>query len=87
MQTKISKEIKENKKSKKGPIIFLLILLLIGIGAFIYLKNNKELIYGKNIYVRCNTSYAEEEIDASVNVVVDLTLSISLINACTSKST
>lgn len=71
------KEIKEKKKSKKGPVIFILILLLVGLGAFLYLRNNKELIYGKNIYVRCNNNYKESEIDANVSVVVDLTFNNS----------
>lgn len=75
----VEKEIKEKKKSKKGPIIFALILLLIGLGAFIYLRNNKELIYGKNIYVRCDKVYTEEEIDANIRVVVDLTFNNSRI--------
>lgn len=75
----VEKEIKEKKKSKKGPIIFALILLLIGLGAFIYLRNNKELIYGKNIYVRCDKVYTEEEIDANIRVVVDLTFNNSSI--------
>lgn len=73
----VENEMKEAKKSKKGPIIFLLVLLLAGLGAFIYLRNNRELIYGKNIYVQCNRNFKEVDLGADVSVVVDLTFSNS----------
>lgn len=70
-------EIKEEKKKSAGPILFVLGLILAAIAGFIYLKNNPELIYGKDIYVECKINYEIEELDSYANEIVTLTFSNS----------
>ena len=70
-------EVKIKNNKNKGPILFVLILIMIGIGGFLYLKNNPELIYGKDIYVECKINYYIEDIESSVNEIVTLTFNNS----------
>ena len=70
-------EVKIKNKKNKGPILFTLILILIGIGGFLYLKNNPELIYGKDIYVECKINYSIDEISSLVNETITLTFNNS----------
>ena len=72
-------DVKIIKKKNNGPILFTLILILIAVVGFIYLKNNPELIYGKDIYVQCKIDYIVSEVDANVNEVVTLTFNNSQI--------
>lgn len=65
----------EQKKKSKLPLLITLILLLGGIFGFMYLKNNPELIYGKNIYVSCKKGYHIDEL--TVSVVEDITLTFN----------
>lgn len=73
----VSNEVVVVKKQNNGPILFILILILIAVVGFIYLKNNPELIFGKDIYVQCKINYIESEVDANVNETVTLTFNNS----------
>lgn len=70
-------DVKIKPKKSKGPILFALFLLICGIMAFLYLKNNPELIYGKDIYVECRKEYNIDEIDSGVSELVTLTFTNS----------
>lgn len=70
-------ETKKVKKVNKGPILFFLVLVLLAVGGYFYLKNNPELIYGKNIYVECKKNYQVEELTSSVNEIITLTFNNS----------
>jgi len=72
-----TEEVRTVRKSSKASLLFTILLLLVGVGGFIYLKNNPELIYGKEIYVECKTDYSIEEISSSVNEIVTLTFNNS----------
>lgn len=72
-----TEKLKQNKKKSKGPLLFALILILLGISAFIYLKNNQELLFGENIYVECKKIGKIEEITANTTEIVSLTFSNS----------
>lgn len=72
-------EIKVKKKKNNGPILFGLVIVLTAVGGFLYLKNNPELIYGKDIYVECKINYNVKEIDALVNEYIFLTFNNSQI--------
>jgi len=67
----VKKEIIKNKK--RGPIIFVVAIMLILSVTIIYLMNNPELITGKEIYVVCKNNYSEEEIEANITETIDLT--------------
>lgn len=72
-----NEEIIKEKNNKKGYILFLFIIITAVIVGILYLKNNKELIYGKNIYVQCKKTYNINELNVKSNEVVDLTFSNS----------
>lgn len=61
------------RKTSKLPLIILIVVALLAIGGYIYLKKHPELIYGKNIYMECKKQYTNEEYNASVNEYVFLT--------------
>jgi len=73
----VQEEVKVKPKKSKGPILFALILILAGVGGFLYLKNNPELIYGKDIFVECRINYDIKELESSVNEIVTLTFNNS----------
>ena len=69
-------EVKSKPKGKKrGPLLFTFVILLLGVFGFLYLRNNPDLIYGKNIYVQCKKNYDEKNFNA--NVIEDITLTFS----------
>lgn len=70
-------EVKIIKKKNNGPILFGLILVLFSVGGFLYLKNNPELIYGKDIYVECKKKYNIDEIEVSADEYIFLTFTNS----------
>lgn len=65
-------DIKVKVKNNKGPILFMLIVFIAVIVGILYLSNNPELIYGKEIYVQCSKKYNISEIDATSNEVITL---------------
>lgn len=71
--------VKTNKKSNGKAIIFAFILVLLGFGGYIYLRNNPELILGKNIYYECNNKYSIEELNSDVSEKVSITFNNSKI--------
>lgn len=70
-------EVIKEKNSKKGYILFIFIIIISLVVGILYLKNNKELIYGKNIYVMCERNYNINDLDAKSNEIVTLTFSNS----------
>jgi len=70
-------DIKEENKKNIRPILAFLVLILVGVVGFLYLKSNPELIYGKDIYVECKYNYNIEEIGATASEYVMLTFSNS----------
>lgn len=69
--------IEQPKKKSKLPVLITLIIILSLAGGFLYLKNNPELIYGKNIYVECKVNYTFDELNAKNNEIVTLTFNNS----------
>lgn len=67
------------KKKSKAPILITLIIIIGLAGGFLYLKNNPELIYGKNIFVECKTDYITEGLNVTNKEVVTLTFNNSQI--------
>lgn len=70
-------EIVENKKNNKFSLVFIIIFIIFLILGGYYLYNNKELIYGKNIYVSCTKKYNVDDIKVNASEVVELTFSNS----------
>lgn len=65
------------KKKSKVPLLITFVLLIFGVLGYLYLRNNPELIYGKNIYIECKINYDETKFDASVKEIVTLTFNNS----------
>lgn len=75
---KMQEEVKVKKNSKGSSFVIILFFLVLLAGGY-YLYNNQELIYGKNIYVRCEKKYNREEVNAIGNEIVNLTFNNSKI--------
>lgn len=69
--------IKVKEKNNKGPILFMVIVFIAFIAGFLYLSNNSELIFGKEIFVECRKNYNISELDATSNEVITLTFNNS----------
>lgn len=68
---------KEEKKNKKGYLLFVIFMfILLGIGA-LYLMNNSQLIYGKNIYAQCTKRYKINDLNVDSNEVISFTFNNS----------
>lgn len=65
------------KKNNGKMIIFILILIILGFAGYIYLKNNPELILGKNIYYECHKKYSITELNSDVTENIDITFNNS----------
>ena len=78
-EPKVEKQVVKTKKSNGKFIIFLLFLVALGFGGYVYLKNNPELIYGKNIYYECTKKYQNNELGTDINELVDITFNNSKI--------
>lgn len=70
-------KVKNKKKKNKLPLLLGMIIVFLGIFAFMYLKKNPDLIYGKNIYVQCSIKNFNDELNANVNEVITLTFNNS----------
>ena len=75
----IPKEMKKTKKKSKLPLLITLIFIGGIVGGIIYLRNNPELIYGKNIYVECKKKYEISELTVNSSELVTLTFNNSQI--------
>jgi len=71
--------IKTKQKKNKIPLLLTIIFVLILGGGVIYLKNNPELLYGKDIYVECKYKTSIKELNSNVNELVILTFNNSRI--------
>ncbi len=78
-EPKVEEQVVKPKKSNGKFIIFLLFLVALGFGGYVYLKNNPELIYGKNIYYECTKKYQNNELGTDINELVDITFNNSKI--------
>ena len=78
-EPKVEEQVVKTKKSNGKFIIFLLILVGLGFGGYVYLSNNPELIYGKNIYYECIKKYKNNELGADISELVDITFNNSKI--------
>lgn len=78
-EPKVEEQVVKPKKSNGKFIIFLLILVGLGFGGYIYLSNNPELILGKNIYYECTKKYQNNELDTDISELVDITFNNSKI--------
>ena len=78
-EPKVEEQVVKTKKSNGKFIIFLLFLVALGFGGYVYLKNNPELIYGKNIYYECTKKYQNNELGTDINELVDITFNNSKI--------
>ena len=78
-EPKVEKQVVKTKKSNGKFIIFLLFLVALGFGGYVYLNNNPELIYGKNIYYECTKKYQNNELGTAINELVDITFNNSKI--------
>lgn len=78
-EPKVEEQVVKPKKSNGKFIIFLLILVGLGFGGYVYLKNNPELILGKNIYYECTKKYQNNELDTDISELVDITFNNSKI--------
>lgn len=67
------------KKKSKLPLLLTLIIILGLVFGFLYLKNNPELIYGKNTYMECKINYNIDDLGVSSKEVITLTFSNSQI--------
>ena len=78
-EPKVEEQVVKPKKSNGKFIIFLLFLVALGFGGYVYLKSNPELIYGKNIYYECTKKYQNNELGTDINELVDITFNNSKI--------
>ena len=78
-EPKVEEQVVKTKKSNGKFIIFVLFLVALGFGGYVYLKNNPELIYGKNIYYECTKKYQNNELGTDINELVDITFNNSKI--------
>lgn len=78
-EPKVEEQVVKPKKSNGKFIIFLLILVGLGFGGYVYLSNNPELILGKNIYYECTKKYQNNELDTDISELVDITFNNSKI--------